>query len=103
MIKYNGLPYLEINDLWQTLYSFFNTAQSCIIDKSVLLEIGQFSSFPWIYFLKEEFMRVITKCGNESAPGSDKLTWRQIKLIIKDKMCLKNIIDIANACFEVSH
>ena len=27
MIKYNGLPCLEINNLWQVLHSSFNTAQ----------------------------------------------------------------------------
>ena len=48
-------------------------------------------------------MSVITKCSNELAPGPNKLTWRYMKLIIKDKMCLKNIIDIANVCFEVGH
>ena len=48
-------------------------------------------------------MSAITKCSNELAPGPNKLTWRYMKLIIKDKMCLKNIIDIANVCFEVGH
>jgi len=26
MIKYNGQPYLELDDLWQALYSSFNIA-----------------------------------------------------------------------------
>jgi len=48
-------------------------------------------------------MNVITKCSNKSASGPDKLTWKHMKLIVKDKMCLKNIIDITNACFEVKY
>jgi len=53
--------------------------------------------------LEEEFTSVIAKCSNESAPDSDKLTWRYMKLIVEDKICLKNIIDITNTCFEVGH
>ena len=67
------------------------------------MEIEQFLSSPWIHFSEEEFMSAITKCSNELAPGPNKLTWRYMKLIIKDKMCLKNIIDITNVCFEVGH
>jgi len=102
-IKYNSLPYLEINNLWQALHSSFNTAQSYIIDESVLSEIGQFSSSFCIHVLKEEFMSMIAKCSNESASSPDKLTWKHMKLIVKDKMCLKNIINIANVCFKVGH
>ena len=103
IIKYNSLPCLEINNLWQALHSSFNTAQSHIIDESVFPEIGHFLSSPWIYFLKEEFTSVITKCSNKLAPSPDKLTWRHIKLIVKDKIYLKNIIDITNIYFEVMH
>jgi len=67
------------------------------------LEIGQFLSSSWIHFLEEEFTSAIAKCSNESASGPDKLTWRHMKLIVKDKMCLKNIINIANICFEVGY
>ena len=103
MIKYNSQPYLKLNDLWQALYLSFNTAQYYLIDKNVLNEIVQFSSLFWTHFLEEKFTSAIAKCNNESASGPNKLTWRYLKHIIKDKLCLKNIINIANACIEVGH
>jgi len=48
-------------------------------------------------------MSAIAKYSNKLALSPDKLTWRHIGLIVKDMMCLKNIIDITNACFEVRH
>ena len=67
------------------------------------IKMIKYNGSPWIHFSEEKFMSIIAKCSNESAPGPDKLTWRYMKLIIKDKMCLKNIIDIANVCFEVGY
>ena len=36
-----------------------------------------------------------------STPGLDKLSWRHLKKVLKDKMYLRNIITIANACIEL--
>jgi len=36
-------------------------------------------------------------------PGPDKLSWRHLKSIIKDKIYLKEIINITNTCFELGH
>ena len=38
-----------------------------------------------------------------SAPGPDKLSWRHLKHILKDKLCLGNIIKITNICIEVRY
>jgi len=38
-----------------------------------------------------------------STPGPDKLVWRHLKYILKDKSCLKNIINITNACLEIGY
>ena len=73
MIKFNGQPCLELEDLWQALYSSFNTAQFWEIDETVLNEIDLFPSSEWSSFSEEEFICVITNCNNLSAPGSDKL------------------------------
>jgi len=88
-IKYNSQPYLELNDLWQVLHLSFNTAQFCYTDENVLNEIGSFVLSPWNQF-SEEFTRAIAKCNNSSAPGPDKLSWRHLKHILKDKLCLGN-------------
>ena len=33
-------------------------------------------------------------------PGPDKLSWKYLKSVLKDKMCLKNIITITNTCIK---
>jgi len=53
--------------------------------------------------LEEEFIHAIANYNNSSAPGPDKLLWGHLKCIIKDKTCLKNIINITNACFEMGY
>ena len=54
-------------------------------------------------FLEEEFKSSITKCNNLSTPGPDKLSWKHLKIIINDTSCLKNFINIANACINLGH
>jgi len=36
-------------------------------------------------------------------PSLNKLSWEHLKYIIKDKTYLKNIVIIANACFELGY
>jgi len=45
-IKYNNQPCLNIDDLWQALHLFFNTALHCSVDAHVLDEIASFSFSP---------------------------------------------------------
>ena len=58
---------------------------------------------PWVPFSKEEFSSLIVKCNNLSASRLDKLLWSHLKHILKNKSCLKGIINIANACFELGY
>jgi len=60
-------------------------------------------TLPWNQFSEEEFTYAIAKCNNSSAPGPDKLSWRYLKYILKDKLCLENIIKIANMCIKVGY
>ena len=39
-IKYNGQPYIELDDLWQALYLLFNSVQNCQINMELLEEIS---------------------------------------------------------------
>jgi len=57
----------------------------------------------WAPFSKEEFKQAIIKCNDSSAPGLDKLSWRHLKIIIKQDECLANIINIANVCINLGH
>jgi len=36
-------------------------------------------------------------------PGPDKLSWRHIKKIAQNDVCLQNIINIADACIDLGH
>ena len=102
-VKHNGWPCLEISNLWHVLYLLFNMAQDCQIDMEILNEILSKLSSPWVFFSEEKFVSSISKYNNSLTSGPDKLLWRHLKDIIKDKTCLKEIINIANACFELGH
>ena len=102
-IKHNSQPYLKLNNLWNALHSSFNMAQYHCIEEDVLNEIPTSVSSSWLSFSEEEFTSAIVKHNNSSTPGPDKLAWRHLKHILKDKLCLKNIIDIANACLNIGY
>jgi len=101
-IKHNSQPCLEINDLWYALYLFSNMAQHGHIDKDILNEIAMFLTSTWDLFL-EEFTSAITTYNVLSTSGSNKLAWRHLKHVLKDKLCLKSIINIANTCLDISY
>jgi len=69
----------------------------------VLNELNLYHSSLWSPFSEEEFTSAIVKCNNLLAPGPDKLLWRHLKCIVKDKMCLGNIITITNACIQIEY
>ena len=103
IVKYNSQPCLEINNFWHTLHLTFNMAQDQYINKDVLNEITSFVTSSWNSFSKEEFTSIIAKCNILSTPSPDKLAWRHLKYILMIRLCLKNIINIANACIEISY
>ena len=102
-VKYNSCPCLEIEDLWHALHSSFNMVQDWQIDIGILDKISNKHSMKWVPFSEEEFISFIAKCNNLSTPGLDKLSWRHFKSIVKDKSCLKRIINIADVCFELGY
>ena len=102
-IKCNSWPCLEIKNLWYTLHLFFNIAQDQQVDIGILDEISNKQSMKWVLFSEEEFISSITKYNNLSTLDLDKLSWRYFKSIVKDKLYLKRIINIANTCFELGH
>jgi len=102
-IKHDGHPCLTPDSLWNSLYSSFNTALHRQVDLSILNEVERKPSQRWSPFSRTEFKSAIRKCNDSSVPGPDKLTWRHLKLIIKNDECLSNIIDIANSCINLGH
>jgi len=102
-IKHNGSPYLFPESLWNTLHSIFNTALYCQVDLVILSEIYSKPTSQWFPFSREEFKQAISKCNNSSVPGPDKLLWHHLKFIVNQDKCLANIINIANAYFNLGH
>ena len=102
-IKYKGQPCLTLESLWGALHTTFNTALHRQVDTNVLNEIGSKTTTTWVLFSKEEFRQAIIKCNNSSAPGSDKLTWRHLKTILKQDVCLSHIINITDVCINLGH
>jgi len=102
-IKHNGFPCLFPESLWDTLHNTFNTTLHRQVDLDILNEINCKPTSQWFLFSKEEFMQAISKCNNSSIPGPNKLSWCYLKFIINQDKCLVNIINIANACFNLGH
>ena len=73
------------------------------VDIDLLDEIPDKEKCTWSLFSKEELKHAIEKCNNSSAPGPDKLSWRHIKMIIRNKECSSKLIDITNACINLGH
>ena len=101
VIKFNNQPYLEIDSLWNVLYSTFNKAQDKCANFSLLDKLQDNKSEVWLSFSKAEFRNVICNCNNSFMPGPDKLLWHHLKIIINNSVCLSKIIDIANMCFSI--
>ena len=102
-IKYEGQPCFTPKSLWGALHATFNTVLHCHVDTEVLNELSSKPTIDWVPFSKEEFRQALIKCNNSLALGSNKLTWRHLKVILKQDICLSHIINIADACINLGH
>jgi len=68
-----------------------------------LNEIPTKEMLMWNKFSKEEILQAIKKCNNSSALSPDKLSWKHIKIIIKNDECIVKLLDIANTCMDLGH
>jgi len=75
----------------------------CQVDIEVLNELSPKPTTDWVPFSKEEFRQALIKCNNSSAPGPNKLTWRHLKVILKQDVCLSHIINIVDVCINLGH
>ena len=69
-----------------------------ILDKILLKP-----SLDWPSFSKKEFISTINKYNNLFIPGSNSVSWKYLKAVIKDIEYLKNIVNIANICINLSY
>ena len=49
------------------------------------------------------FFNTIESCNNLSTLGLDKLSWRHLKEIVKNKECTNRLINIANICIDLGY
>lgn len=73
------------------------------MDIKLLNKVPSKKSSTQLLFSKAEFINTICNCNNSSTPDPNKLSQRYLNIIVKDAMCLKKIIDIADACFELGY
>ena len=57
----------------------------------------------WASFSKAELINAIDKYNNSFTSGLDKLFWRHLKKIVKNKECINKLINIANTCIDLDH
>ena len=102
-IQYNGHPYIKLEDLWNVLHSSFNSALDQQINTNLLDEILDKDITSWPPFLKAKLIDTINKYNNSLTSGPDKLSWRHLKTIVKNKECIKKLINITNTCINLGH
>ena len=102
-IQFNRQLYIELDDLWNVLYSSFNSMLSHEVDLHLLDKILDKDPITQTSFAREELINAIEKCNNLSASGSNKLTWSHIKKTIKSKECITRLINITNTCIKLYH
>ena len=68
-IKYNVLPCLFPDSLWNALHNSFNTALHHWVNFDILNEVEHKPCQVWNSFSRYEFRSAIHKCVDTSAPG----------------------------------
>jgi len=102
-IKHEGQPCLMLENLWNALYSTFNTVLHRQVNMDVFNELSPKPITAWAPFSKEEFRQALNKYNNLSAPDPDKLTWRHLKIVLNLDSWMSYIVNIANACINLGH
>ena len=102
-IKYEGQPYLTLENLWGALHTTFNIALYWQVDTEIFNKLSPKPTIVWAPFSKEEFRQALVKYNNSSAPGPDKLTWKHLKIILNQDSCLSHIVNIADAYINLEH
>jgi len=102
-IYHKGQPCNNLITLWNALYNLYNSAENRPINTRCLDGINQCDDIDWPPFIGQEFIDAIAKCSIASSSSPDHITWRHLKPIILNEMCLGKIINIANACILVGY
>ena len=84
---------------------FINPVTLCKVNRLTLIlnKIPTRPAMIWALFSSEKFKSAITKYNNLSTPSLDKMSWKYLKVIIKDDIYLKNFINIINVCINLQY
>jgi hypothetical protein len=84
-ISYQDVPCTSPDQLWNTLHSTFNSALDRPIDLSGLGDKWESPSIrAWIPYSAVEMLDALMGTSDQSAPGPDHITWRNLKHIVQD-------------------
>jgi len=100
-IRYQGLPYNSLPDLWNVLHSSYNAAANRLVQLSILDDVLCLAPQPWVSFSMLEMSKALKTCSNVSAPGPDHITWRYLKSILADGICASSILSLTNSCITL--
>ena len=102
-IKFDGQLYNNLDDLQYALHQSYNSAQNRPTNPQLLEEITLSPAAEQPSFSSAEIHKALNKCKNSSAPGPDHLSWRYLKRTLYNEGCITNIVNIANACINLSY
>ena len=84
VIQFNRQPYIELNDLQNILYNYFNSALSHKVNLYLLDEIPDREPINWTSFAREELINTIEKCNNSLASDCYKMkVWTDFRVRVR--------------------
>jgi len=73
------------------------------VNKSLLEKLSSKQYLLWNSFSKKEFIIAINKYNNSFASGLNRISWKHLKLVIKNNKYLDNIVNIANIYINLGY
>jgi len=102
-ISYENCPCNTLTDLWHALYTSYNSIENKLVNTCFLNKIPQENTIEWPIFSKQKFGDAIAKCLSLSFPGPDYISWKYLKTLFSNDLCLEKIRNIANTCFKLEY
>ena len=81
--------------------SSYNAAANCSVELSILDDVPCLAPRPWVSFSMLKMSEALKACSNVSALGPDHITWRYLKSILADDICVSGILSLTNSCITL--
>jgi len=102
-ISYENCPCNTLIDLQHALHNPYNSAENRPVNTCFLNKIPQADTIKWPTFSKQEFRDAIAKCSSSSSLGPDHISWRHLKPLFLNDLCLEKIKNIVDTCFKLEY